>query len=140
MIKCPALYTDTARGHKYGYFIGGGYVVERRTRMTQPSNERNMHILRNVWKHVVGLTGSGDWVRFSYLFLTGANWSMLTVMVRYMTEREMVGINRPSLMRRGSIEKVDMVRNQGITVDTESSKSVNVKRATGIAASKIDFS
>ena len=114
--------------------------MDRRTRMTQPSKEMNMHILRNVWKHVSGLTGSGVLVRFSYLFLTGANWSMLIIMVRYMTVREMVGINRPSLIRRGSMEKVDIVRNQGITVDIESSKSMNVKRATGIAASKIDFS
>ena len=108
--------------------------------MTQPSKERNMHILRNVWKDVGGLTGTGDWVRFSYLFLAGANWSMFAIMVRNMIESEMVGINRPSLMRRGSIEKVEIVRNQGITVDTESSKSMNVSKETGMAANKIDFS
>ena len=55
-------------------------------------------------------------------------------------DREMVGISRPSLIRRGSMEKVEIVRNQGMTVDSESSRSQNVNRATGIAASKIDFS
>jgi len=44
------------------------------------------------------------------------------------------------LIRRGSIEKVEIVRNQGITVDTESSKSMNVSKQTGMAANKIDFS
>ena len=55
-------------------------------------------------------------MRFWYLSCTGVNWSKLIAMVRYKMDREMVGISRPSLIRRGSIEKVEIVRNQGMTV------------------------
>ena len=53
----------------------------------------------------------------------------------------MVGIRRPSLVRRGSMENVDMVNIHGTMVLVMiGSVSVKVRRHIGMAASKIDFS
>jgi len=102
-----------------------------------PNSEITIEAFNNSSGVVGGSDGMGDWGRRGSTAL-GRRSDRLCIRVRWRMERATEGSRRPSLIKRGNIEKVATVMNQGRVVRRLGVSPYN--RTAGTTAKRIDFS
>ena len=135
--KWAAPNTEVTRGQRKGYLAGGATVTERMVITMQPSSEITMEAFSKSSEVVGGSDGIGDWGRRGSTAL-GRRSERLFIKVRWRMERATEGRRRPSLMRRGSIEKVATVMNHGRVIRRLGASPYN--STAGTTVKRIDFS
>ena len=117
---------------------GGATVTEKMVIAMQPSKEITIKAFNKSSAVLGGSDGMGDWGRRRSGTALGRRSERLCIRVRWRMERATEGRRRPSLIKRGNMEKVATVMNQGRVVRRLGASPY--KRTAGTTAKRMLFS